>query len=511
MDTAISRTSLQEFTEYSFRSAKSHAAASTRLSFSLMSVFRIHCSCDSIPVKHTNNDASIISDSYRDPPIGDSLRQEVSSDSRKPSQALIPSICERDLETICELGGGSNGIVYKVRQTSTGNLFARKVLSKRAIKSHSSSDILSTERVTDEASILASCSNSPYIVGLKGRVVSRHHGEGSVIFSRPSIGIHSALDSNQSILLEFMDAGSLESVLTRTQQPVPPGIASVIAADVLSGLEHLWERHGILHRDLKPSNILITSGTDSNDRYSIDGHEELKRSSEIGKSGDRESKIQMASQKSSAHAKICDFGEAVRVRGTRAYSVVGTTAYMAPERLRCEPYDIKADIWSLGVIMAEILVGKLPFEIPAEERTALRPLLRTSLENELSDSDLMKGRKDGLAIVELWEAICTEEPPRLDHRFFGSELADFVEKCLQKQPSDRASLYELLHHPIIKLSVEHETAFDRWVKSLTAEPLSGHTMEHIPHCINKCQIRESISLPDASHNLDAGNQPGSMI
>src|SRR5690349_19737416 len=106
--------------------------------------------------------------------------------------------------------------------------------------------------------------------------------------------------------------------------PVPPAEASAIALQVATGLGCAHDL-GIVHRDIKSSNIMI------------DG---------------------------SGHVSIMDFGlalapEAMRLTGEG--SSVGTPEYMSPEQAQGREVDARTDIWSLGVVLFEMLTGRLPF------------------------------------------------------------------------------------------------------------------------------------------------------
>lgn len=98
---------------------------------------------------------------------------------------------------------------------------------------------------------------------------------------------------------------------------------------------HYAHNQGIIHRDVKPDNVLLRSGTE----------------------GDTVS--------SDIQAVLSDFGLAKRIDGvstvTTSGELLGTLAYMAPEQFRDAPLDGRCDIYSLGVMLYELVCGRLPF------------------------------------------------------------------------------------------------------------------------------------------------------
>jgi serine/threonine protein kinase/Flp pilus assembly protein TadD len=126
------------------------------------------------------------------------------------------------------------------------------------------------------------------------------------------------------ITMEYVSGEDLKSFIRRSRQLVV-GTAIFIAKQVCEGLEEA-HRVGVVHRDLKPGNIMI----------------------------DRE-----------GNAKIMDFGIArsISVKGiTGAGVMIGTPEYMSPEQVEGKEVDQRSDIYSLGIILYEMLTGQVPFE-----------------------------------------------------------------------------------------------------------------------------------------------------
>jgi serine/threonine protein kinase len=126
------------------------------------------------------------------------------------------------------------------------------------------------------------------------------------------------------ITMEYVSGEDLKSLIRRVKQ-LTVGTAISIAEEVCEGLSEA-HRLGVVHRDLKPSNIMI----------------------------DKEGK-----------ARIMDFGIARAIRAKRITGtgvMIGTPEYMSPEQVEGKEVDHQADIYSLGIILYEMLTGRLPFE-----------------------------------------------------------------------------------------------------------------------------------------------------
>jgi serine/threonine protein kinase len=127
------------------------------------------------------------------------------------------------------------------------------------------------------------------------------------------------------IVLEFCAGGDLTKYI-RAKGPLNETQAQRVLRQLAAGLRHLWQNH-LIHRDIKPSNLLLTEGN-------VDA----------------------------ASIKLADFGFARYLETSAlAETLCGSPLYMSPELLRMQPYDAKADLWSVGVLLVELLTGKTPF------------------------------------------------------------------------------------------------------------------------------------------------------
>jgi serine/threonine-protein kinase len=137
------------------------------------------------------------------------------------------------------------------------------------------------------------------------------------------------------IAMEFLDGRTLKELLIRNG-PTPIPIAIDYARQILGGLAFA-HRHGIVHRDIKPHNIVV-------------GHD--------------------------GRLKVTDFGIARSGTSqmTEAGSIVGTAQYLSPEQARGASVDARSDLYSLGIVLYEMLTGKVPFTGDAPVEIAMKHL-----------------------------------------------------------------------------------------------------------------------------------------
>jgi aurora kinase len=196
------------------------------------------------------------------------------------------------------LGKGKFGRVYLAKEHSSGFVCALKVLHKSEL-SHGGVE----RQVRREIEIQSNLAH-PNILKLFG-----HFHDSKRIF----------------LILEFAGKGELYKLL-RKEQRFPEWKAAQYIAQMASALKYLHKKH-VIHRDIKPENILVGI------------HGEIK---------------------------VSDFGWSVHAPNNRRKTMCGTLDYLPPEMIKPGSsdnyYSEKVDLWSLGVLTYEFLVGEAPFE-----------------------------------------------------------------------------------------------------------------------------------------------------
>ena len=145
-----------------------------------------------------------------------------------------------------------------------------------------------------------------------------------------------AVDGVYFMVMEYVRGQSLRDVLN-AEGLLAPSTAADVLLQVLAALDHA-HRKGIVHRDVKPENIMLTP---------------------------------------EGLAKVADFGLARAYadgRSTQAGMVTGTVQYLAPEQLQGEPADPRTDLYSLGIVAYELLIGRVPFDGETQMAIAYRHL-----------------------------------------------------------------------------------------------------------------------------------------
>ncbi len=226
------------------------------------------------------------------------------------SDTLINTLFDGRYRILRKLGAGGMAKVYLAEDEDLGRRVAIKILNDRY-----AGDDLFIERFRREAKSAAGLSH-PYIVS----IYDRGEAEGTYY-----------------IAMEVIEGRSLkELILTRGALPIDVSIA--YAKQLLEALRYA-HRHGIIHRDIKPHNVLVSA------EEKVKGHE--------------------------PRLKVTDFGIARHgpSQMTEAGSIMGTAQYLSPEQARGAPVTAASDLYSAGVVLYEMLTGKVPFSATRPSRS----------------------------------------------------------------------------------------------------------------------------------------------
>jgi serine/threonine-protein kinase len=262
-----------------------------------------------------------------------------------PSKSRLPELAKYDV--VEEIGHGGMATVYRARDRRLGREVAVKVIHPHL---RDSREVVS--RFNTEARAVAKLRH-PNIVE---------------VFDVSEEG-----ESEQYLVAELLRGTTLRKLL-QEHGAMPPEVAAAFALDLLAAIAHANDS-GVVHRDIKPENVLIeyrpTRG-------------EAVETPPVG--GDR------------VIVKLTDFGIAklLDAQGvTSTGQVLGSPAHMAPEQIEGGDVDARADVFGMGVLLYECMVGHLPFEgnNPAQ---VLRRVLDGTYPSAQNERPIVGGRWSAL-------------------------------------------------------------------------------------------------------------------
>ncbi|XP_033095994.1 dual specificity mitogen-activated protein kinase kinase 7-like [Anneissia japonica] len=296
------------------------------------------------------------------------------------------------LELLGEIGFGSCGHVIKMRHKKTGCVVAVKQMRRSANKEEN-------KRILMDLDVVLKSHDCPYIVQCLGAIVT---------------------SSEVWICMELM-ATCLEKLMKRLKEPIPEQIIGKMVVAIVNALNYLKVKHGVMHRDVKPSNILL------DERGTV---------------------------------KLCDFGISGRLVDSKARTrSAGCAAYMAPERI--DPpdpsnpdYDVRADVWSLGISLVELATGEFPYK---------------NCKNDF----------------EVLARVLSEDPPKLPpNRGFSCDFHSFVQCCLTKDCTKRPKYKTLMEHGFFKRYEVARVDVASWFATVRTRMQQAQQMTRTHHYVH---------------------------
>ena len=252
-----------------------------------------------------------------------------------------------------ELGSGSYGRVYLIKHNITNEEYALKVIDKKKLKQmYGETDIMKNE------------------INIQSKLI---HENIIRLYN-----VYEDDDNSINLIMEYAKNGNLFELLSKPENK--NGLDEQRAFDYfiqVVNAVYFLHQNNIIHRDIKPENLLF------------------------GKEG---------------LLKLCDFGWAKELNLENRSTFCGTVEYMAPEIVGSENYDFGVDIWSLGILLYELIFGHSPF----------------------------KAKNMKSVILNIKSHDLTYDKP------ISHECKNLIEKILNINPQKRIKIKDILEHPFVK-------------------------------------------------------------
>ncbi|XP_021822668.1 serine/threonine-protein kinase ATG1a isoform X1 [Prunus avium] len=310
-----------------------------------------------------------------------------------------------------KVGSGSFAVVWRSRHRQLGIEVAVKEIDKKQLSPKVSDSLLK------EISILSTI-NHPNIIRL-----------------------FEAIQTQDKIylVLEYCDGGDLAAYIHRHGK-VSENVAKHFMRQLAAGLQVLQEKH-LIHRDLKPQNLLLSTTIEETPLL-----------------------------------KIGDFGFARSLTPQDlADTLCGSPLYMAPEIIQNQKYDAKADLWSVGAILFQLVTGKPPF--------------------------------DGNCQLQLFQNILTSTGVRFPQGALEELHADCVDLCrslLRQNPVERLSFTEFFNHKFLREASQPESAPQNVEHTSVLSPLISMVEQSNSSVSDKrSQLNSKHPINSSSRNLSS--------
>ena len=186
--------------------------------------------------------------------------------------------------------------------------------------------------------------------------------------------------------MEYLCGGNIQDYIHKMDYKLTEKQAGKIIYSVAQGIKYM-NSFGVIHRDIKPENVMLSDDSEN------------------------------------AAIKIIDFGLTKTLAPNEKLSDgIGTMTYVAPEVISRKPYNKEIDIWSLGVILYQLLSGILPFDDLANDEEAVAKKV-VFLDHEFPDEKFKSRSKEAIKLIDA---------------------------CLEKKPEKRITIDEFLKNDWLK-------------------------------------------------------------
>eukprot|EP01041_Mallomonas_annulata_P004307 gene4307-8567_t len=373
------------------------------------------------------------------------------------------------LMMLCRLGQGASSVVYKALDLTEMKLVALKMISvfdrnkrRQMVRELSAlfqllrkkqAEMKELNRLLVSSGVVQPSSNTPVAVRISSRPSTRGEtptaqpasfyipesksrsvsdssvdpeGMGNVQSWSHIVDFYDAFSNLEeggvALMMEYMDGGSLQDIVDQGGCDDERTLAS-IAQQGLAGLDFLHSCNQI-HRDLKPANMLIDQVgsvklSDFGIMRQLEPEETVLPDGTNAGAGAGAKGVQNGVQNGVLSSNVDTFdGEGEGMQ--RAHTFVGTVTYMAPERIDGRDYSYPSDVWSLGLALLTLALGRLPLDTNGGFWSILHCV------RDLAPPALPEG--------DQW----------------SDEFRDFIAVCLKQDPAQRATCAELLKHPFLR-------------------------------------------------------------
>ena len=271
---------------------------------------------------------------------------------------------------------------------------------------------------------------------IEKRKIMMTYGKLDIIFDE--INIHSKLnhqniiklynvyeeDESIHIIMEYANNGNLYQLIKKEKNGFSESKAFEYFIQVINAVYYLHSNN-IIHRDIKPENILI--GDDNK-------------------------------------LKLCDFGWAKELTLENRSTFCGTMEYMAPEIVGSENYDYSVDIWSLGILLYEMLFGHSPFKA-----NAINDIIQNIKTHDLNYDE--------------------------NNKKISNSCKDLIQKLLNMNPQKRLKIKDILEHPFIK---KHTKKYS-FNKKLSSSINDDKIKNQLSKKLNDMNNNENNNIKDIEH------------